>query len=77
MNINGGTVNASHKKTSGVAITTLNLDGGTIETRGSGEARTYTTVNLGVDGTLKANSSDLTITTLNEPSSTDYTIAVT
>ena len=75
-NVNGGTVNASHKKTSGVAITTLNLNTGTVETRGSGEARTYTTVNLKVGAVLKANPSDLTITTLNEPTATEYTLTV-
>jgi len=77
MNVNGGTVNASHKKTSGVAITTLNLNTGTVETRGSGESRTFTTVNLSVGATLKANAADLTITTLNEPSTKEYTLTVT
>lgn len=77
MTVNGGTVNASHKKTSGVAITTLNLNTGTVETRGSGQARTYTTVNMKAGGTLKANAADLTITTLNEPTTGEYTLSAT
>lgn len=76
LNANGGTVNANHIKSGGNAITTLNIDGGTVETRGNGQSRTFATVNL-TQGTLSANPSDLTITTLAEPSGDVYSMTVT
>lgn len=42
----GGTVTDNHRKTSGNAITTLNLQGGTYNAKGSNEARTVATLNL-------------------------------
>lgn len=67
LNVNGGTVNADHERISGVAVTTANINAGVVSLRGSSVARTWTTVNLGVGSTLVADS-DITITTLNEPS---------
>jgi len=66
LNVNGGTANMNHERIGGVAVTTANLNAGTTNTRGSSTARTWTTVNLGVDCTFSGDS-NLTITTLNEP----------
>ena len=66
LNVNGGTLNANHERIGGVAVTTANLNAGTTNTRGSSTARTWTTVNLGVDCSFSGDS-NLTITTLNEP----------
>ncbi len=66
LNVNGGTANMNHERIGGVAVTTANLNAGTTNTRGSSTARTWTTVNLGVDASFSGDS-NLTITTLNEP----------
>jgi len=73
--INGGTWNANHIKTIGIAITTLNVDGGFMDSTNSSEARTWATVNLGLGGRLKTDPNNLTITTLNEPTD-PFTISV-
>jgi len=73
--LNGGTLTSNSTGT----ITTLNLNGGTADFQQSNRARTVTTLNLnstaGHGGTLKADGSVLTITTLNDASG-KYTIAV-
>ena len=66
LNVNDGTANIDHERISGVAVTTANLNGGTTNTRGSSTGRTWTTVNLGIDASFSGDS-NLTITTLNEP----------
>jgi len=66
LNITGGTIAANHSRVAGVSITTANLTAGSTNTRGSSAARTWTTVNMGDDATLSADS-NLTITTFNEP----------
>lgn len=63
---NDGLVIDNHIKTSGNAITTANLKGGTTDWSRSLEARVAATVNLSVGATFVRNSA-LTITTLNEP----------
>ncbi|MEE8306554.1 MAG: hypothetical protein V3R81_04770 [Gammaproteobacteria bacterium] len=66
LNVNGGTANVDHERIGGVAVTTANLNGGTTNVRGSSTARTWTTINLGVNCSFSGDS-NLTITTLNEP----------
>lgn len=63
-----GTFNANHADGGGVKIVTATINGGTLDSTGSNEARTWTTVNLEVGGTLVANPDNLTVTTLNKPS---------
>lgn len=60
----------NHLKTGGNCVTTLNLDGGTLDMQRSRLARTVATLNH-EGGTLLAND-NLTITTYNEPSEGDY-----
>lgn len=76
LTINDGTVNANHTKDAGIAITTLNLNGGTIDSTESNIARTWTTVNLEVGGTFIVDVDIMTITTLNDPPGSKYTITV-
>lgn len=66
VNANEGTVYANHIKTAGNAITTANINGGTLDGTQSGAARTWATVNLD-DGTLVADDAVVTITTLDQP----------
>ena len=66
LNVNAGTANINHERIGGVAVTTANLNAGTTNVRGSSTARTWTTVNLGVDCSFSGDS-NLTVTTLNEP----------
>jgi len=66
LNVNDGTVNANHERIGGNAVTTANLNAGTANVRGSSTARTWATVNLGVDCQFSGDS-NLTVTTLNEP----------
>jgi hypothetical protein len=75
LNMVDGTLTANHERIGGVAVTTANLDGGLVDLRNSSTARTWTTVNLGVDGSMSADT-NLTITTLNEPAE-PYIISVT
>jgi len=65
--ISGGTYNCNHIPSSGAAITTLNINGGIVDTQNNNQARTITTTNLAVGGTLKSDNDDVTFTTLNEP----------
>lgn len=68
LNADGGTVHPHNAPSAGAAITTLNIDGGAVDARGSREARTWATVNLGSPGSsLAADSDVVTITTLNAP----------
>ena len=63
----GGTCYPNNVPTTGDAIGTLNLDGGTVDATRSRRARTWGTVNLqGPGSTLAADGSILTITTLND-----------
>ena len=75
VNMNNGTLTSNSTGT----ITTFNLNGGTADFQESNRARTVTTMNLnstaGKGGTLKADGSVLTITTLADASG-KYTIAV-
>jgi hypothetical protein len=66
LNATGGTSSMNHSRTAGISITTANLTSGTVRTRSTATARTWTTVNLGDEISLLADS-NLTITTLNEP----------
>ncbi len=72
LTIEAGTINDNHIA-GGNAITTANLNGGSMVTTQTSEARTWATVNIGKGGSLKANGDYLTITTLNEPSG-EYTL---
>lgn len=75
-NMNAGTLNLSHNKSAGVAVTTLNLNGGKVDTTKSGTSRTITTLNLSEKGgVFLGNGSTVTITTLAEPSN-PYTITM-
>ena len=67
-NVNDGTVIDNHIKTAAAAWTTLNHNGGTIDVQQSNRTRTWTTLNLSNKGTLKADGSILTVTTLNDRS---------
>ncbi len=75
LDLNNGTVYDNHIKTAGNAITTANLNGGTLDLSQSMGARTLATVNLGLGATLTGDDDIVTITTLNEPDG-PYTIAV-
>lgn len=61
----GGTVYDNHVKSGGNAITTANINGGTLDGSKSQAARTWATVNL-YRGALKGDADYVTITTLNE-----------
>lgn len=74
LEVTGGSVFANHIKTSGDAITTANLKGGTLSALRSNESRTWATVNPD-GGTLAADADVLTISTLNQPSDV-YTMQV-
>lgn len=76
LSVEGGVVNDQHVKSSGNAVTTANLFGGTLDLTGSRQARTLATVALSKGATLKADSDVITITTLTEPDG-PYTLAVT
>ena len=74
LNVNGGEVTCLNAPAAGNAITTLNATGGTTDGGNSSIPRTWATVNMGTDNaTLTANASNVTITTLNEPSG-QYTL---
>ncbi len=62
--ITGSTYYPNHYVAAGVEITTLNIDGGVVDTTRSTEPRTFTTVNL-IRGAIKRNRNHVTITTLN------------
>ena len=66
MNVQGGTVNANHAKTSGNAITTATVSGGTLDGSGSRQARTWNAVNIN-GGSVVADNAVVTMTTLNQP----------
>lgn len=71
----GGVLRDNHIKTSGNAITTLNINrDGEVDTLGSSEPRTYATVNFNDGATLKADKSILTISTFEEPTGV-YTLS--
>lgn len=64
----GGIAYLNNAPAAGSAITTLNLNGGTVHGETSSKARTWGTVNMGTNNaTLIGNDDVLTITTLNEP----------
>lgn len=66
-NMNGGTWNANNLDGSDVIADTVNLNGGTLDTLNSSRARTITTLNVEQGGTIRADNSILTITTLTDP----------
>lgn len=66
LNADGGVLYLNHVKTSGNAITTLNLNGGRVDGRQSLEPRTWATVNPDL-GTLLVDDSVVTITTMDAP----------
>lgn len=69
LDVEGGTVYPNSTTTSGVAVTTINIDGGTVDGSQSREPRTWGTCNLGKPGSaLIADSDAVDIATLNEPS---------
>lgn len=74
-NAYAGTITANHYRASGNAFTTLNMEGATVDAQDNNFARTWATVNFN-KGTLHANGSNLTITTLNDRSG-QYTMTVT
>ena len=76
LNQTAGTVTDNHRKASGNAITTLNLLGGTYNTKGNNEARTVATLNLSVGAILAADGGVMTFTARNFPGG-PYTVAVT
>jgi hypothetical protein len=76
LNQTAGTVTDNHRKTSGNAITTLNLQGGTYNAKGSNEARTVATLNLSVGAILQADGGVMTFTARNFPGG-PFTVAVT
>lgn len=64
----GGILKDNHIKDGGVAITTLNVNrDGEVDTLGSSEPRTYTTVNFNNGGSFTADADILTITTQKFP----------
>lgn len=76
LTVKGGTVYPNSTPTGGDAITTLNIEGGTVDATRSREARTFGTVNLRDPGsTLIADDDVVTITTLNEPDG-PYTLQI-
>ena len=64
--VNGGTVYDNHKKTSGNAVTTAEISGGSVDLSRSTEPRTWATTNLD-GGSLKADFSIITLTAFDEP----------
>jgi len=66
LNAKGGTVFANHIKSSGNAITTLNMTGGRVDGRQNQEARTWDTVNPD-QGTILVDDAVVTITTMDAP----------
>jgi hypothetical protein len=75
VNVEDGLLIPNHDKSAGVAITTLNINGGTVDGTRTSELRTWTTVNLAVGASLKVNSDVVTMTNFNDPSG-EYTIQV-
>ena len=68
LTVKGGTVYPNNTPTGGNAITTVNIDGGTVDGTRSRAARTWGTVNLQSAGSvLEADDNVVTITALNEP----------
>lgn len=57
----------AHIRSGGVAATTVALNGGTLDTTRSNEARTYTTVNQAIGAIFEYDSAVLSITTYNRP----------
>lgn len=66
LTVNGGTVNDNHKKSSGNAVTTANINGGAVDLSGSSEPRTWATVNPD-GGSITADFSVVTFTSIDEP----------
>lgn len=66
LELNNGTVFDNHIKTSGNAITTGNINGGTLDATENTEARTWATINPD-GGTIIADDAYVTITTLDQP----------
>lgn len=73
-NVYGGELIANHISGT-VSFTTMNIDGGKANFLQSREARTVTTCNF-KNGTLDADSTVLTITTLNEGDSAPYSMTI-
>ncbi|MCH2388873.1 MAG: hypothetical protein MK240_11790, partial [Opitutales bacterium] len=69
-----GSVIANHIKTGGVAVTTLDLEGGVIDCSANLDDRTFTNVNLKRGGSLVAHAEHLTITNLNNPTDGKYSL---
>lgn len=75
LTVEAGTVYANHTD-SPASLTTVNLDGGTLDGTQSRRARTWSTVNLRESGsTLRIDPNVVTITTLNDPADA-YTLTV-
>lgn len=72
LTVNGGEVFDN----SAFDITTVNLNGGTIDTRRATGSKTYGTLNFKKGAILKRNDA-LLVTTLNLPANEDYTMALT
>lgn len=64
---NGGQTYPNNKPSGGIGITTLNANGGVVDGTRSQDARTWSTVNLGADGTIIRDSAHVTITTFTLP----------
>jgi hypothetical protein len=73
-NIEDGTYIPNHDA-AGVAITTLNINGGFVDATRTSELRTWTNVNLKPGGSIKVNSDIVTMTNFNDPAG-EYTIQV-
>lgn len=65
--LNGGTYYSNHVKSAGNAITTGNINGGTLDGLQSSVTRTWATISPATGATLKLDASVVTITTLNDP----------
>ncbi len=71
--IEGGTLNPNHIKTAGNAITTFNLNGGTVRGDRTSVPRTWATVNMEIGASLTVDPNQVTMTTLNDPAD-EYTV---
>ena len=75
INVEDGTLYPNHVKSAGVAITTLNINGGLADFTRTSVLRTVTNVNLKVGSSIRVNSDIVTMTNFNDPAG-EYTIQV-
>jgi hypothetical protein len=75
IDLEDGTLYPNHIKSAGVAITTLNVNGGLVDFTRTSVLRTVTNVNLKVGASIRVNSDIVTMTNFNDPAG-QYTIQV-